>query len=306
MMAVPRRLLPSVSLLAAFEAVVRTGSTLAAARDLDLSQGAVSRLIQNLEAQLGVTLFLRERRRLIPTDHALAYARDVVKALDLISRGSMRVRSNTGGGTLSLAILPTFGTRWLAPRLARFLSDHPGITLNLGTRLRPFDFDEEGFDAAIHFGAETWAGAGSVKLFDERLVACSAPGFLATHPVAAARDLVGLALLQLETRPGAGANWFAHHGVSGPMPQGMVFDQFAPMIEAVIHGLGVALLPEFLARTELSDGRLVEVFGGPVAAAGSYYLVWPSVGAWYPPLQAFRDWLVAEAADPDRLEMLPG
>lgn len=306
MMAVPRRLLPSVSLLAAFEAVVRTGSTLAAARDLDLSQGAVSRLIQNLEAQLGVTLFLRERRRLIPTDHALAYARDVVKALDLISRGSMRVRSNTGGGTLSLAILPTFGTRWLAPRLARFLSDHPGITLNLGTRLRPFDFDEEGFDAAIHFGAETWAGAGSVKLFDERLVACSAPGFLATHPVAAARDLVGLALLQLETRPGAWANWFAHHGVSGPMPQGMVFDQFAPMIEAVIHGLGVALLPEFLARTELSDGRLVEVFGGPVAAAGSYYLVWPSVGAWYPPLQAFRDWLVAEASDPDRLEMLPG
>lgn len=304
-MAVPRRLLPSISLLAAFEAVVRTGSTLAAARDLDLSQGAVSRLIQNLEAQLGVTLFLRERRRLIPTDHALAYARDVVKALDLISCGSMRVRSNTGGGTLSLAILPTFGTRWLAPRLLRFLGDHPGITINLGTRLRPFDFEEEGFDAAIHFGAETWAGAGSVKLFDERLVACSAPRFLAAHPVAAARDLIGLALLQLETRPRAWADWFAHHGVAERMAQGMVFDQFAPMIEAVIHGLGVALLPEFLAKAELADGRLVEVFGGPVAATGSYYLVWPAVGAWYPPLQAFRDWLVAEAADPDRLEMLP-
>lgn len=304
-MATPRRFLPSISLLTAFESVVRTGSTLAAARDLDLTQGAVSRLIQNLEAQLGVTLFLRERRRLIPTDHALAYARDVVKALDLISRGSMRVRSNTGGGTLSLAILPTFGTRWLAPRLPRFLADHPGITINLGTRLKPFDFEEEGFDAAIHFGAENWAGTGSVKLFDERLVACSAPRFLAGHPVEEPADLIGLPLLQLETRPNAWGTWFAHHGVERRVGQGMLFDQFAPMIQAVIHGLGVALLPEFLAKPELADGRLIEVFGGPVQGEGSYYLVWPSVGAWYPPLQAFRDWLVAEAADPDGEAMLP-
>lgn len=304
-MATPRRFLPSISLLTAFESVVRTGSTLAAARDLDLTQGAVSRLIQNLEAQLGVTLFLRERRRLIPTDHALAYARDVVKALDLISRGSMRVRSNTGGGTLSLAILPTFGTRWLAPRLPRFLADHPGITINLGTRLKPFDFEEEGFDAAIHFGAENWAGTGSVKLFDERLVACCAPKFLSDHPVEEPSDLIGLPLLQLETRPNAWAAWFAHHGVERRVGQGMLFDQFAPMIQAVIHGLGVALLPEFLAKPELADGRLVEVHGGPVRGEGSYYLVWPSVGAWYPPLQAFRDWLVAEAADPDGEAMLP-
>lgn len=304
-MATPRRLLPSISLLAAFESVVRTGSTLAAARDLDLTQGAVSRLIQALEAQLGVTLFLRERRRLVPTDPALAYARDVVKALDLVSRGSMRVRSNTGGGTLSLAILPTFGTRWLAPRLPRFLARHPGVTINLGTRLKPFDFEEEGFDAAIHFGAENWAGTGAIKLFDERLVACCAPGFLDRHPVRAARDMIGLPLLQLETRPNAWAAWFAHHGVADRVPQGMLFDQFAPMIAAVIHGLGVALLPEFLARQELADGRLVEAFGGPVPTEGSYYLVWPAVGASYPPLQAFRDWLQAEAADPDGEAMLP-
>ncbi|MGB5837451.1 MAG: LysR family transcriptional regulator [Albidovulum sp.] len=304
-MATPRRLLPSISLLTAFESVIRTGSTLAAARDLDLTQGAVSRLIQNLEAQLGVTLFLRERRRLVPTDHALAYARDVEKALNLISRGSMRARSNTGGGTLSLAILPTFGTRWLAPRLSRFLGDHPGITINLGTRLKPFDFEEEGFVAAIHFGVDNWSGTGSVKLFDERLVACCAPGFLAGHPVGAAADLVGLPLLQLETRPNAWSAWFAHHGVDQQGRQGMLFDQFAPMIQAVIHGLGVALLPEFLAKPELADGRLVEAFGEPVQGEGSYFLVWPSVGAWYPPLQAFRDWLTTETADPDGEEMLP-
>ncbi|MCB2109409.1 MAG: LysR family transcriptional regulator [Rhodobacteraceae bacterium] len=304
-MATPRRLLPSISLLTAFEAVIRTGSTLAAARDLDLTQGTVSRLVQTLEAQLGVTLFLRDRRRLVPTDHALAYARAIGRALDLVSRGSMRVRTTTGGGTLSLAILPTLGTRWLAPRLPRFLAAHPGITINLGTRLKPFDFAEEGFDAAIHFGRDDWAGAAAAKLFDERLHAVCAPGFLARHPVATARDLIGRPLLQLETRPNAWSAWFRHHDVHETVPLGMLFDQFAPMVQAVIHGLGIALLPEFLARPELADRRLVPAFGGPVRGEGSYYLVWPSTGAAFPPLNAFRDWLLAEAADPDGEAMLP-
>lgn len=304
-MAISRRLLPSISQLTAFEAVIRAGSTLGAARDLNLTQGAVSRLIQNLEAQLDVKLFIRERRRLLPTDQALAFGRDVVKALDLISRGSMRVRSNLGSGTLSLAILPTFGTRWLAPRLPGFLAEHPGITIHLGTRLKPFDFEEEGFDAAIHFGADNWAGTDAAKLFDESLVATCSPDFKAAHLLECPGDLIGLPLLQLETRPNAWAAWFAHHGVDDQVPHGMLFDQFAPMIQAVTHGLGVALLPEFLATPELVDGRLVSAWGPSVLVEGSYFLVWPRVGAAYPPLQAFRDWLIGEAADPDRLDKLP-
>lgn len=305
-MATPRRFLPSISLLQAFEAVCRTGSTLAAAHDLDLTQGAVSRLIQNLEGQLGLALFLREGRRLVPTDAALAYARDVVKALDLISRGSMRVRSDTGGGTLSLSILPTFGTRWLAPRLPRFLALHPGVTINLGTRVRPFDFEEEGFDAAIHFGTENWPSAGFQKLFDERLVATCSPDFLRAHPIARPQDLLSLPLLQLETRPTAWSSWFRQHGVESRPPSGMLFDQFGTMIQSAIYGLGVALLPEFLAKSELADGRLVKPWGSSSPGDGSYYLVWPKVGEWYPPLQAFRSWLAAEVEDPDGTANLPG
>jgi DNA-binding transcriptional LysR family regulator len=283
--------------LQAFESVCRTGSTLAAAQDLDLTQGAVSRLIQNLEAQLGVTLFMRAGRRLVPTEAARSYARDVVKAIDLISRGSMRVRSNTGGGVLSLAILPTFGTRWLAPRLPRFLSAHPGVTINLGTRLRPFDFEEEGFDAAIHFGSETWPQGGFLKLFDESLIACCSPDFLAHHPVIEARDLLLLPLLQLESRVTAWPVWFRQHAIEAPMTNGMLFDQFGLMIQSAIVGLGVALLPEFLAKPELADGRLVAVCGPPTRGYGSYYLVWPKDGESYPPLQIFRSWLAIEAAE---------
>ncbi len=294
----PRRLTPSLSLLSAFEAVCRTGSTLAAARDLDLSQGAVSRLIQNLEGQLGVTLFLREGRRLVPTDAALAYRRDVVKALDLITRGAMRLRSNTSGGTFSLSVLPAFGTRWLAPRLPDFLATHSGITINLGTRVRPFDFEEEGFDAAIHYGITDWPNAGFSKLFDEVLIAVCAPSYRTKHGLAQPDDLLALPLLQLESRPNAWPNWFHYQGLGAHLPQGMLFDQFAPMIEAVIHGMGVALLPQFLARGEIESGRLISLFGPGQPAEGSYYLVWPKTGAWYPPLQAFRSWIEARAGTP--------
>lgn len=294
-MSLPRRYIPSMSLLAAFEAVCRTGSTAAAARELNLTQGAVSRLIQNLEGQLGVTLFKRERRRLKPTEPALAYARDVRKAMDLIARASLGLRANPGGGVLSLAILPTFGTRWLAPRLGAFLAAHPGITLNLGTRMRPFDFDSESFDAAIHFGTRLWPGAEHMPLFEERLIACCSQAFCADHPMQQPADLRDLPLLQLESRPNSWAAWFAHHGLEAPLAQGVMFDQFAPMMQAAVHGVGVALLPEFLAATEIREGRLIRTPGAVVTGVGTYYLVWPEGAEVTPPLAAFRDWIAAEA-----------
>ncbi|GGE01354.1 hypothetical protein GCM10011390_20280 [Aureimonas endophytica] len=134
-MQTPRRLLPSIGLLSAFEASARTGSFTAAARELNLTQSAISRQIRALEEQLGVELFLRERQTVRLTPAGEAYARDIREALRRISAASLNLRANPFGGTLNLAILPTFGTRWLAPRLPDFLARHPGITINLATRL---------------------------------------------------------------------------------------------------------------------------------------------------------------------------
>jgi LysR family glycine cleavage system transcriptional activator len=293
----PRRLQPSISLLAAFEAVCRTGSTAAAARELSLTQGAVSRMVKTLEDQLEVSLFKRERKRLKPTDAAKAYAQDVRKALDLIARSTLGLRANPGGGTLSLAILPTFGTRWLAPRLPQFLSTHPGVTINLGTRLQRFDFAQSTFDAAIHFGDPDWPETDQLKLFDERMIACCSPDFHERYPFAQAEDLLSAPLLILETRPNAWTSWFAAHDCGTPPARGMMFDQFATMIQAAIHGMGVALLPAFLATGEIDAGRLVAAHGGPISGMGAYYLIWPQSGAQHPPLRAFRTWLEAETAE---------
>ncbi|MDI5930024.1 LysR family transcriptional regulator [Rhizobium leguminosarum] len=292
----PRRFLPSVSLLSAFDAVLRTGSTAAAARELDLTQSTVSRLVQNLEQQIGRSLFERHRQKLTPTRAALAYGRDIGRALDLIQRSSMEFAANPGGGALSLAILPAFGTRWLAPRLGTFLNKHPGITINLATRLKRFNFSSEGFDAAIHFGTDDWLDAGHLKLAEERLTACIAPDLLAQHPVSIVSDMSGLQLLQLETRTRAWKVWFEAQGGEVETTSGMLFDQFATMTQAAIAGLGVALLPTYLADTEIAEGRLIPLLEKSVAGTGAYWLVWPKSRADYPPLEAFRAWLCSQVS----------
>jgi DNA-binding transcriptional LysR family regulator len=287
----PRRFLPSISMLIAFEAVMKAGSVTAAAREIDLTQSTVSRLLKNLEDQLGCALFVRERKRLIPTDAAQAYRAELSRGLDLIQRAGMAMVANPGGGTLSLAVLPTFGTRWLAPRLGDFLSANPGIAVNPSTRVRRFDFASEGFDAAVFFGAPDWPGAQFLRLFAERYTACAAPSLLAASPVRSVGDLEGLPLLQLETRPQAWADWFGAHGAEPPRISGMVLDQFSMMIQAAISGLGIALLPDYLARTEIAEKRLVPLLNEAVPGTGAYWLAWPERHGSARPLAAFRTWL---------------
>lgn len=292
----PRRYLPSLPSLLALEAIDRRGSASAAAAELALTQGAVSRQLQVLERQLGVALVVRERQRLRLTPAARDYVAEVRKALQTLAAAALTLTANPAGGSLNLAILPAFGMHWLAPRLARFATAHPEVTVNLSTRLRPFDFASTAFDAAIHYGRQDWPGVSYLKLMDETVLPVAAPGFLPV-PLGAARDILGQPLLQLESRTGDWGRWLADHGHPGLRPGGMLFDQFATMIQAAIHGLGIALVPEFLIGRDLAEGRLVPVFGGPVPAIGSYWLVWPKEpararGA----LASFTRWLADEAA----------
>ena len=292
-----RPLLPSLSQLVAFEAVMGHHSVTAAADELHLTQSTVSRMIRALEDRIGRPLFLRRNRSLVPLPEALAYRDDVVRGLDIIQRASMSMMANPGGGTLSLSVLPTLATRWLAPHLGRFLGANPGIAVNLSTQIRRFSFRAESHDAAIYFGHRDWPEVRHMKLFDERLTACAAPGLLARHPVATVADMAALPRLQLETRAGGWADWFAAQGAEVPGGPGMVMDQFSTMIQAAISGLGVALLPHYLARTEIAEGRLHAVLTPDVPASGAYWLVWPEAKDAHPPLLRFRDWLGALAAE---------
>ena len=297
----PRRLLPSTAALSALEAVDRLGSATAAAEELNLTQSAVSRQLQTLEAQLGQDLFVRRGRSLVLTPEAAAFAADIRGALHKITQAALRLTVNPSGGSLDLAVLPTFGMRWLVPRLPDFARRHPEVTLNLTTRIRRFNFAAEPFDAAIHFCENDWPGADGMFLKSEAVVAVCAPDLLAQGRPGNASDLLRLPLLHIETRPRAWADWFAAQGIKGPAPTGTVYDQFSTITQAALHGLGVALLPDYLVDQDLAAGRLVTAWGGPTPSTGAYYLVWPMEKSRNTALKVFRDWLATQSEDDELL-----
>lgn len=114
-MSIPKRFLPPMHVLIAFEAAARLGSFTAAASELNLTQSAVSRQIRLLEGILGADLFVRERQTVRLTQAGSTYAQELSDALRRIANATLGFKANPHGGTLNLAILPTFGTRWLAP-----------------------------------------------------------------------------------------------------------------------------------------------------------------------------------------------
>ncbi len=295
MSALPRRFLPSMSVLAAFESAARRQSFTAAAAELHLTQSAVSRQIRTLEELLGAELFVRERQTVRLTAAGEAYANDIRRALQQIAAATLGFKANPQGGTLNLAILPTFGTRWLAPRLPKFQAAHPGITLNLSTRLAPFDFQVDPLDAAIHFGPPEWPGAKLDFLMKESVVPACSAAVKAKYKLSTPADLLDAPLMHLASRPDAWERWLRAAGVEFDDLEGMLVDQFAVAAQAAIAGLGVALLPTFLIEAELARGDLVLAIDKPMESVDHYYLAWPVSRQAYPPLQAFREWIRQEA-----------
>ncbi|MCU0815798.1 MAG: LysR substrate-binding domain-containing protein [Cypionkella sp.] len=296
-MIAPRRFLPSVSSLLALEAVDRLGTATAAAEELALTHSAVSRQLKALEEQIGVTLLRREGKGLVLTPAGADYAASIRDYLQDLARASLKIRAAGERSSLNLAVLPAFGTHWLLPRLRRFAESWPEITVNLATRLAPFDFAREQFDAAIHFGRRDWVGVHYLDLTQEQVIPAAAPALLPQGPVPA-EALLTLPLLHLESRPGAWEDWFARQGAAPGRLRGMLFDQFAQMAEAAALGFGVALLPRFLAEAEFRAGRLRPAAAGPTPVDGRYALVWPELRPPARPLQRLIDWLSAEAHPP--------
>lgn len=293
----PGRLsVPSLSALAAFEAAARHGSFTRAAEELNLTQGAVSRQVAQLEAQLGVALFERVRKRVAPTPAGLAYAAEIRDGLSRLAAATVSAMAFRGAaGVLHLAILPTFGTRWLIPRLPRFIEAHPGVTINFATKLVPFDFAREPLDAAIHFGDPVWPGARLHRLMGEEIVPVAAPALVARLGFSAPADMLRAPLLQQSTRPRAWANWLEQQGLPPSRAlMGPRFEQFAMVSQAAVAGLGLAIVPRFLVEEELRAGSLVIPFDLPVTGSEGYYLVYPEARERLPAVVAFRDWLLRE------------
>lgn len=290
----PRYLIPSTSMLVAFEAAARTGSFTSAAKELHLSQGAISRQIAALEARLGIQLFVRSGKIVTLSDAGKIYLQDIAPSLQNIRNASLNIISNPLGGFLNLAILPTFGMRWLMPRFPDFLKNYPHITVNFASKLSPFNFRNENLHAAIHFGQPDWPDTEATFIMSEEVVPVASPKLVGASEVLLPEDIVKLPLLHLETRPDAWKNWFSQNNLMPPVNTGTVFEQFAIVTQAAIAGMGAALLPKFLIEPELVRGDLLILNQTPLVSEDGYYLVSPTHAAHYAPVVSLRTWLLQQ------------
>lgn len=291
-----RRKLPSTTALAAFESAARHQSFTRAALELAITQSAVCRQIATLETFVGVKLFRRSKRGVLLTEAGERYGRQVRALLDEVERDTLELMAGGAlGRTLELAVVPTFATRWLLPRMAAFQRAAPGITVHCSSRTRPFLFDDTEFDAAIYAGPASWPGTESRLLMHESLIVVGTPSLASKGPLAPER-IAALPLLQQGTRPYGWREWFesvglsVEHDLSGPR-----MELFSMLSEAAADGLGIALVPPFLVEHDLAQGRLARLDDHAFRSNRSYYLIYPERKSENPGLVAFRDWLEGEA-----------
>jgi DNA-binding transcriptional LysR family regulator len=304
-----RRNIPSTQALACFEVAARHESYTRAAQELSLTQSAVSRQIIALEEFLGVQLFRRTRHGVVLTPAGAHYGRQVARWLQGLERDTLDVMAHQGeGGTLSLAAVPTFATRWLIPRLPRLAQQHPDIVVHIETQTRPFLFADTTFDAALYAGTAeqvaNWPGIQAQWLMNEDVVPVCSPRVLEAaaqrgrgraYQGVAAEALTDLPLLQQSTRPYGWRQWFEAMGVDAPKAlDGPRYELFSMLAEAATHGMGVALIPPLLIEAELARGELVVACARPLRGERGYYLISPAQPQ-PPVLAAFRAWLVTMA-----------
>jgi LysR family glycine cleavage system transcriptional activator len=294
-----RRDLPPLNALRAFEATARLGSLLAAAEELGVTHGAVSRQVRLLEGWAGIALFERIGRRLVLTEAGRVYRDALGGAFDALAAASGRLRQH-GSLVQSLTVnaLPTFAMRWLLPRLAGFQRRHPAIELRLVTADDPVERLAPGAcDVAIRRRLGAWPpGLVGAPFLAEHEIPVCAPALLEHAAIATPADLARQTLLHADKRPGAWARWLAAAGVPDieRAAARQRFDHFYLALQAATDGLGVALGPLPIIADDLAAGRLVAPLAGPLVPSPSYCWIVSAGLKDSPPVAAFCAWLTEQ------------
>jgi LysR family transcriptional regulator, glycine cleavage system transcriptional activator len=282
-----RRTLPSFRALESFEAVARCGNVTRAADELGRTQSAVSRQVANLEEFARRSLFVRDRKQLVLNEAGRSYYKRVVTLLDELEAETVKlVTVGTDDHVLRLGVLPTFGSRWLMPRLAGFAAAAGPTELHLVKGLGRQDFERQQVDAAIECCHARPEELICHRLLDEEIVATVAPSLYS-------REKSGLFdKLHMPARSDAWKNWVEAHG-SPFTKSSLKFDNYAMMIEAACLGFGVAVLPTLYVTHELATGRLIAPFGAPMLSGRSYWLTYPESSRSKQKVVDFARWLLA-------------
>jgi len=311
--------LPPLNSLKAFEAAARHLSVKKAALELNVTSAAVSHQIRTLEDYLGVQLFHRYNRSLELTDVAKAALPKLGEGFDYLAQAVALLRKHDGGGSLTVSAAPSFASRWLMPRLHRFIAAHPEIDVRISARMRRVSVDGKG-DVAERATVEAWLadsdvailyGRGNVpgimveRLIDLSITPICSPKLLASdhpHPLKTPDDLRHHLLLHDDTgelydNEPFWRRWLNAAGVSDvDANKGPHFSHAVLAFEAAIDAVGVLASMPVLAAEDIASGKLVVPFDTVVKLPDGYYMAAGEHADERPAVAAFRAWLREEAA----------
>lgn len=296
-----RHLLPSLNGLVVFEAAGRLTSFSAAARELRMTQAAVSYAVARLEAQLGAALFLREYRRVRLTEAGQRFHADVTIGLSHIQRSAQGLRAVAAGGHVTLACSTAFAAYWMVPRMEAFRAALPAVDLRIQTSDRDLDLVGEGIPLGVRGGFPAdWPKYHAGVLAPERIYPVCSTAHLARHgEPARAQDLLAHPLIHLE-EPFRSAtswrDWFAAQGIRPQaVPKGLQINDYVLVVQSVIEGQGVALGWDHLIGGLVAKGVLARLTDEVLATGKDFHVIWPREAPLSRDAVLVRDWLLAQS-----------
>jgi len=284
--------LPSMQTLRAFEAAARLQSYTAAAEELGVTHGAISHRIRALERRLGMTLFHRSGRAMEPAREAVTLLAQVREALSVLQR-AIPDRSRSTPGRLVISVHPSLATRWLIPRLGRFMSANPDLAIEVRSTADLGAFLTHGIDVSLRYGAGDWPNSNCERLASEVLFPVCTPSYRDEHRLALPADLARCTLLRHAWQPWS--PWLRAARLRIKEPAGRLsLSDSGLVLEAALTGQGAALARSLFVIDDLKAGRLVRPFALAVPDSYGYYLTWHAGAPLGREGGAFRDWLRTE------------
>ena len=283
-----------MSALRPFEAAARLDSFSRAAEELHLTHGAVSHQVRALEEHLGIALFARHGKRVTLTASGRTFAERVRGALDDIARAADTLRARRED-RLTVSVLPSFASRWLMPRLIRFMDAHPKIEVNVTASTALADFGNDEVDIAIRFGVGPWPALACEMFLEDEYFPVASPGANRGKPPKSPRELLRLGIIR-EDRDYWG-EWFEAAGVpiaEALAVRGPIFNDSTFALQAAARGEGIALARRSIVAEDLERGTLKRLFDIAVPSRERYWFVTPKEAAGMAKVKAFKAWVRAE------------
>lgn len=289
--------LPPLKALRAFEASARQLSFTRAAEELFVTQAAISHQIKALEENLGIKLFMRKNRALLLTEEGQSYYLDIKDIFNSLHEATERLLARGAKGAITVSLQPSFAIQWLVPRLNTFNLLHPDIDVRIKAVDQPENSLTADVDVAIYYGRGRWDGIYAEQLHTEYLVPVCSPALLSGNKtLKTINDLVNHTLLH-DTSRRDWKRWFKHVDVRGVnVNHGPIFSHSTMVLQAAIHGQGVALAHSVLAKPDIDSGRLICPFDEVLVSKSSYYIVCREQQLDIGKIAAFRDWVLDTVA----------